>query len=164
MQSEVVDTDRERTAPTRSPSQGAAGIGRLAPHRRTFFFIVVGGAATLVHFATVTLLVHWIALPPLGVNVLGWLCALGVSFTGHYRLTFSDHAASMVHSAPRFFLISACGFAINESTYAIALRFTRLNYGVLLAIILMAVAGLTYLTSRYWAFSGTKLRHRARVA
>jgi len=101
----------------------------------------------------VVLIVEQWALPPLAANVVGWLCAFGVSFTGHYRLTFADHSAPPLRSAARFFLISATGFAINESTYAIALRFSRVPYDVLLAIILVAVAVLTYLTSRHWAFA-----------
>ncbi|HVN41203.1 MAG TPA: GtrA family protein [Steroidobacteraceae bacterium] len=125
----------------------------LAPHRRAFYFIVVGCAAAFVHFVTVVLIVERLALTPLVANVIGWLCAFGVSYSGHYRLTFADHSAPALRSAARFFLISASGFAINESSYAIALRFSHVPYDVLLAIILVAVAVLTYLTSRHWAFA-----------
>jgi len=125
----------------------------LAPHRRAIYFILVGCAAALVHFVTVIAVVEKLALPPLEANVVGWLCAFGVSYTGHYRLTFADHSAPALRSAARFLLISASGFAVNETAYALALRYSPIRYDVLLAIILVAVAVLTYLTSRHWAFA-----------
>jgi putative flippase GtrA len=123
-------------------------------HRRAIYFILVGCAAALVHFVTVVQLVERLAWAPLAANVAGWLCAFGVSFTGHFRLTFADHSAPVLRSAARFFLISAAGFAINETAYAVALRYSPARYDVLLAVILVAVAALTYLTSRHWAFAG----------
>jgi putative flippase GtrA len=129
----------------------------LAQHRRATFFILVGCLAALVHFLTVVLVVEKLALHPLTANVVGWLCAFGVSYTGHHRLTFADHSAPVLRSAGRFFLVSAAGFAINESAYALLLRFSSVRYYVLLAFILVAVAVLTYLTSRRWAFARDKL-------
>jgi uncharacterized membrane protein len=57
----------------------------------------------------------------------------------------------------RFFVLSAAGFAINESAYALLLHLTLLPYQVLLAFILIAVAAFTYLLSQRWAFQGTGL-------
>jgi putative flippase GtrA len=122
---------------------------------RAFLFILVGSAAALVHFLTVVLVVERLTLAPLVANVIGWLCAFGVSFGGHYFLTFSDHGAPFARSAGRFFLLSAAGFVVNESSYAILLRFSPYPYYFLLAVILVAVAVFTYLLSRRWAFRGT---------
>ena len=123
--------------------------------RRTIFFVLVGSAAALTHFLTVVLIVERFALAPLKANVIGWLCAFGVSYGGHYFLTFADHAAPVLRSAARFFLLSAAGFAINETSYAILLSVSALPYYFLLALILISVAVLTYLLSQRWAFRGT---------
>jgi putative flippase GtrA len=109
-----------------------------------------------VHFVVVVLLVEVTGWRPLVANVAGWLCAFGVSFTGHHRLTFAGHDAPVTRAAARFFLVSATGFAVNEATYALALHFSPLRYDLLLAVILVAVAALTYLASRHWAFAGTR--------
>ena len=55
----------------------------------------------------------------------------------------------------RFFAISAGGFAVNESAYALLLHWTTLRYDLLLAAVLVGVAGLTYVLSRHWAFLRT---------
>lgn len=114
----------------------------------------MGSTAALIHFLTVITFVEKLALTPLKSNVIGWLCAFGVSYGGHYLLTFSDHAAPLLRSARRFFLLSAAGFAINESSYAILLSISPLPYYFLLAVILVLVAALTYLLSQRWAFQG----------
>ena len=124
--------------------------------RRPVVFILVGSTAALVHFLTVILLVEKMHFVPLVANVGGWLCAFGVSYGGHQLLTFADHGAPMLQSASRFFLLSAAGFAINESAYAILLHASQLPYYFLLAIILLCVAALTYLLSRRWAFAGIR--------
>ena len=56
----------------------------------------------------------------------------------------------------RFLLISGGGFALNEFAFVFLLKTTDIPYYWLLAIILVAVAGLTFVLSRYWAF-----RHKA---
>jgi putative flippase GtrA len=124
---------------------------------RPVLFILVGSMAALTHFLTVILIVEKLAIVPLKANVIGWLCAFGVSYGGHYSLTFSDHSAPPLRSAMRFFVLSAAGFAINESAYALLLHLTLLPYQVLLAFILIAVAAFTYLLSQRWAFQGTGL-------
>ena len=90
---------------------------------------------------------------PLAANVLGWLVAFIVSFAGHHRLTFRGHGAAPGPAAVRFFAISAGGFAVNEAAYALLLAWSDLRYDVVLAGVLLAVAALTYLLSRHWAFA-----------
>lgn len=124
--------------------------------RRPVVFILVGSTAALVHFLTVILLVETLHVAPLVANIGGWLCAFTVSYGGHFLLTFADHGAPMLQSAGRFFLLSAAGFALNESAYAVLLHASRLPYYFLLALILVGVAALTYLLSRHWAFAGIR--------
>lgn len=123
---------------------------------RPVVFILVGSTAALVHLLTVILLVEKMHLMPLVANVGGWLCAFGVSYGGHRLLTFADHDAPVLRSVSRFFLLSAAGFAINESAYALLLHSSQVPYYLLLAIILVCVAVATYLLSRCWAFAGSR--------
>jgi hypothetical protein len=58
----------------------------------------------------------------------------------------------------RFFGVSLAGFAANESTYAALLHLSGLRYDLLLAIILVLVAVMTYLLSSRWAFLGNPAR------
>ncbi|CAN5807984.1 hypothetical protein BH09PSE5_BH09PSE5_18520 [soil metagenome] len=117
-------------------------------------FIAVGCAAAAVHFAIALMLIRSGLLQPLQANVLAWLCAFAVSFTGHHRLTFRANLAPRTRAAMRFLLVSAGAFAVNEAAYAALLHWTRLPYDVALALVLMGVAAFTYLLGRHWAFLG----------
>ncbi|MBX3620749.1 MAG: GtrA family protein [Rhizobacter sp.] len=120
--------------------------------RRIAFFIAVGCCAAAVHWGVVVLLVSRGGWAPLGANVVGWLCAFGVSFAGHHRLTFRGHGAGLLAAGSRFFLISAAGFAVNEAAYALLLPWAGPRYDLALAAVLAGVAVLTYALSRHWAF------------
>lgn len=98
------------------------------------------------------LCVELASLPPAWANLAGWLVAFVVSFTGHYRLTFRHMAIPWTVAARRFFLVSAAGFAVNEAAYVWLLHATALPYDLLLALILIALAFLTFVASRLWAF------------
>lgn len=116
------------------------------------WFILVGCAAALTHWLVAVACVSQAGAPPLLANLIGWLIAFLVSFSGHFHLTFRHAGHAWQVAAVRFFAISALGFAVNEAAYAWALHATQLRYDVLLGLILIAVAGLTFLLSRLWAF------------
>lgn len=116
------------------------------------WFIIVGCAAAATHWAVAVACVAGAGLRPLVANVVGWLVAFCVSFTGHYRLTFRHQHAPLARAAVRFFMVSALGFAVNETAYAALLKWTTIRYDILLALVLIAIAGLTFILGRYWAF------------
>lgn len=116
------------------------------------WFVMVGCAAAATHWAVVVITVSGLNLAPLLANVVGWLIAFAVSFGGHYTLTFRHQKAPLGRALRRFFMVSALGFAINEAAYAWLLHATRLRYDILLALILIAIAVMTFILGRLWAF------------
>ncbi len=101
------------------------------------------------------LLVGRWAWPPLLANLAAWCVALGVSISGHHRLSFRGHGGPLGRAARRFVMLSAISFMVNEAAYALLLAWAPERYGLLLALVLVGVAGLTYLLSRHWAFART---------
>ena len=116
------------------------------------WFVIVGCAAAATHWAVAVACVAVGGLSPLAANLAGWLVAFVVSFTGHYRLTFRHQAAPLLRAAGRFFLVSALGFAVNEAAYATLLHLTTIRYDILLALVLIGIAGMTFILGRCWAF------------
>lgn len=114
-------------------------------------FIVVGGLAAAVHLGMVMLIVP-LGLTPLLANVIGFLTAFQVSYWGHRNWTFSSHNAPHRSALPRFFGVACVGFGLNEILFYLLLRFTPLPYPIALFLVLLAVAALTFVSSRYWAF------------
>ena len=113
----------------------------------------MGVAAAAVHWGVAVGLVHWGGWQPLVSNVAGWVLAMAVSFSGHHWLTFGDRGAKVRQSLPRFFGLSTAGFAVNETAYALLIRAGVHRYDLALAVILVAVACLTFIVSRAWVFT-----------
>lgn len=122
-----------------------------------FWFVLVGSSAALVHWLVVVGLVSSLYMPPLLANVVGWLVAFIVSFTGHYQLTFRHQKSGAMAAMKRFFLLSGAGFLINEISYATLLAYTSLDYQWLLAGVLLGVALITFVASKFWAFAPKRL-------
>jgi len=120
--------------------------------RQIGWFVATGCAAALTHWLTAVLCVRELGLAPLAANFVGWLVAFCVSFLGHYHFTFRAQRGRWHRAALRFFLVSALGFAINELSYAYLLQATSIRYDLLLAMILIGLAILTFILGRFWAF------------
>ncbi|MEY2891390.1 MAG: hypothetical protein RJA98_1298 [Pseudomonadota bacterium] len=135
------------------PTLPAAAAAAHGERRRLAWFVLVGCAAAAVHWLTVVGLVSGAGWRPLWANGVGWLIAFHVSFAGHHRYTFGDRQASVTQSGPRFFALSAGGFAINEAAYAALLHLGVQRYELALLAVLVGVAVLTYLLGRGWAFA-----------
>ena len=118
------------------------------------WFGLVGAAAAAVHMGVVWLLVSQWQVPALAANVLGFVLAFGVSFVGHHRLSFGAQQASAKQALPRFAAVALLGFVSNEALYAVLLG-AGIEYRLALFLVLLAVAAMTWLLSRFWAFRGT---------
>lgn len=163
VEAEIVDADADRACAGRVAGEAGVAILGASLHRpiaraRLAWFIAVGCVAAAVHWGVVVWLVGHAGWHPLVANGLGWLIAFGVSFAGHHGLSFRGHGAPPGGCAARFFFVSAGGFAVNEASYALLLSYTGQRFDGLLAAVLVAVAGVTYLLSRHWVF----LRNPAR--
>lgn len=113
-------------------------------------FGIVGVGAMLVHWLVV------VAIVPLGIkeliaNVIGFAVAFNVSYFGHHYWTFGSSADTQT-TFKRFLVVAITSFIVNECLFSLLLRFTSLDYRLALAIVLIAVAGLTFVLSRLWAF------------
>lgn len=113
-------------------------------------FGVVGIAAMAVHWAVVAAIVP-LGVAPLLANVIAFAVAFNASYFGHRNWTFASRA-SHTATLPRFLGVALASFALNEALYAVLLARTALDYRSALLVVLIAVAALTFVLSRCWAF------------
>jgi putative flippase GtrA len=119
---------------------------------RSVAVAAVGLSAVGVHFAVVLALVP-AGVPPLAANVAGFLAAFAASVVGHVGWTFHGRHRNVGIALRRFAVVSVGGFLLNEANYAALLADTVLDYRVALLLILAAVAALTSIAVRDWAFA-----------
>lgn len=117
------------------------------------WFVLVGMAAALTHYLVVLGLVAGLDWHPLHANVMAFLLAFSVSYTGHRRLTFKAQGQAHRQTLPRFFLVALASFVLNQALFAYLLfACPQWPYFVSLGVVLVTVALVTFVSSRLWAF------------
>lgn len=117
-------------------------------------FILVGVAAAITHLAIVWMLVNSNLLTPLQANIAGFLGAVNVSYFGHSHFTFNQIKKISIQTFTKFFSVASASFLINQLAYFYGLKwFGAAFYLPILALVLVAVALLTFILSKFWVFS-----------
>lgn len=116
-------------------------------------FLGVGGCAAATHLLVVAALVQGLQWQPLLANVLAFLVAFCVSYSGHALLTFAQHHTPHLQAIPRFFAVSCASFAVNELLYTVALQVLHLHYFWSLVAVLLIVSVMTFVAAKFWAFA-----------
>lgn len=119
---------------------------------RLLRFGLAGGLAALVHLLLVVLLVERLACPPLRANALAFVAAFLVSYAGQRYFTFADSSNPHRQALPRHLFVALAGLLLNQSLFALLLATTSLPYPLALGLVLVAVAGLSFLLGRHWVF------------
>lgn len=119
---------------------------------RLLRFGVAGSLAALVHLLLVVALVERAALSPLRANAAGFGVAFLVSYGGQRYFTFADGDSPHRQALPRYLVVAASGWLLNQSLFALLLACTPLPYPLALGLVLALVAAVTFLLARHWVF------------
>lgn len=114
-------------------------------------FAVIGLIATGVHVLAASLSHYAFGLSPLMANFVGFLFAWSVSFAGHYFWTF-DKLATMRQAMPRFFLISICGFGLNQAIVWFVVEVLGRSFALAMVLAVIIIPAASFLSSKFWAF------------
>lgn len=117
-----------------------------------FRFGIVGVSAGAVHFSVVVFFVEMSLLKPLFANIIAFMIAFQVSYSGHrywtFRGTVTDHRVAF----PKLFLVSTLTFFANESLFYVFMSYFQLPYQVALLIVLTILPITTFALSKFWVF------------
>ena len=124
---------------------------RTAKARRFLRYCAVGGLGTVVHFGTTMLLVEALRIDAIVATVIGFLCALAVSFVLNRSWVF----ASTVAVAPglaRYSVVSGLGFVLNVTIMALVTRVLGLDYRIGLALVVLIIPITNFTLNARWTF------------
>ncbi len=119
---------------------------------QVFRFGIIGTLAAFVHLGCVFILAEAFTIQPLAANPIGFLVAFILSYFGHARWTFSDSNGVQTKSLGRFFLTAISAWALSQFLYALLLKEGSLHYLTSLFFVLVIVAAVTFVLSRFWVF------------
>ena len=118
-----------------------------------FTFIVVGIAASLTHYAVAMFSYFWWDnIAATNSNWLGFLAAFPVSYVGHRLWTFQGTTTKHQQAIFKFFIVALFSFLGNQSLLWLGLQTTPLPFWLLLGIVMLLIALITYVLSKHWVF------------
>lgn len=115
-------------------------------------FILVGTVAALVQLSALYFLVDFLNWHPLNANILAFILAFVVSYSGHQFWTFGSIKTRNREALWRFFIVAISSFLLNQSLFYIFLIHFHVYYLWALIIVLMIVPPITFILSKLWAF------------
>jgi putative flippase GtrA len=122
---------------------------RLAELGRIVRFGLVGLLSTGIYMGLFALAIR--LLPPVGASVVAYALSALVNFVMQSRFTFRQQALSG-RSATRFVLMHLLCMATNSSLLWLAIGPLEQPAMKSQAVIVVFVAGLSYLISRFWVY------------
>ena len=114
-------------------------------------FTLVGIAAACVHIGIVWVLITQFGIETLFANLVAFLTAFIVSFSGQYLWTFRSKR-NWQSALIRFFLISLLGFALNNIVLITLLDLGFMSDSVTAMLSACIIPVVTYVAGRFWAF------------
>ena len=114
-------------------------------------FALVGIVATSVHVSIVWALIELFRIETLLANLVAFLTAFIVSFTGQYLWTFRSNR-NWRSALARFFPVSSFGFVLNNIVLItlLELGFMSDSHAAMISACIIPIV--TYLAGRFWAF------------
>jgi putative flippase GtrA len=126
-------------------------IDRGARVRRFLRYCVVGGLGTVVHFGVTMLLVEQFRTDAVIATIIGFLCALAVSFALNRTWVFASNVA-VAPGLARYTAVSVLGFVLNVAIMAIVTRVLALDYRIGLALVVLIIPVTNFTLNARWTF------------
>lgn len=115
-------------------------------------YILIGGFATVAHYAVLLALVELFALPAAWSSAAGAACGAGVAYLANRRFFFSGTAPHRL-VLPRFVAVAVLGAASNGVIVWFCTRALHWHYLLAQAIATGTALVLTFRLNRTWTFA-----------
>ena len=117
---------------------------------------IVGVVASIVHFVISYYTNKQLLIDPFIAHLLGFVFGLITAYIGHYFYSFKDNAKHS-NRFPKFFIVSLTALVLHEGGVYVLVELYQLDYGhQVLPLLLLSVPVVTFLMSKFWAFSEQK--------
>lgn len=115
-------------------------------------FAIIGLLATILHIGMLWLLITQGDVYPIVANLLAFLVAFLLSFTGHYYWTFSSKR-NRLQALWRFLIVSGSAFMLNNFVLALLLEVNGFPPVVSAVSAAFVIPVITFILGKIWVFS-----------
>ncbi len=114
-------------------------------------FVVVGVAATATHVVVALLSIELLGLGVQAGTFVAFSCALLLSYLLNRAWTYRARGRHR-RQLPRFAVVSLAGYGLNAAIMALVTELLGLRYLFGIALVVMVIPSLSFLSHRYWTF------------
>jgi putative flippase GtrA len=122
-------------------------------------FLLVGGTATLIHYAVLVALHSGASVPAVEASALGFVLSAVFNFFASYRYTFRS-TASVRRSAVTYATVSMLGLLLNSIILAAVTSILAWHYLVGQVLATGVVLAWNFLLGRYVTFAAARVSKR----
>ncbi len=130
---------------------------RIRTLRQGARFGWVGGLATFTHVLIFDFLVRYGELPALLANLIAFMVAFLLSFSGHYFWSFREQRGSDApgpwRSLYRYLAVALAGLLLNSLFVFLAVNALGYPHTVAIVFMVLVVPGFLFVLSKFWAFA-----------
>ena len=119
--------------------------------RHLIRFAGVGAVATLLHYATLLMLVELLSLEPVLASTIGFATSAVFNYLGNYHFTFASdrpHAIALM----KFVVVASIGLAVNTLGMYLLVDFLALQYLLAQLISTAIVVVWNFYLNRRWTY------------
>ena len=117
--------------------------------RQIFFFGVIGVIATLTHYFAALASSHLV--PLYLANLLGYLCAVSVSYFGHGRVTFRAELTQNLFK--KFAFVSFLTFLSSEVLLFVLTHSMQQPKEIAFAVVALTIPVISFIINKFWVFT-----------
>lgn len=132
------------------PANTLSQLWQKIQWRELIAFGFVGGMATLTHYVGALVSHEILNLELFLANLVGYLCAVGVSFIGHSKLTFQVDMNNALFR--RFCIMSVATFGLSEVLLWGLESGLQLHARIVMLIVVVTIPLISYLLNKFWVY------------
>lgn len=122
--------------------------------RQVLVFLCVGGFATALQYVLMFVLIYVAEWDPVRASAAGFIASSVVNFALNARFTFKSER-SVLHTAPRFALVSVIGLFLNNTILAVLLSL-KIHPFIGQLVATFCVISWNYTLNAIWTFKFKK--------
>lgn len=120
--------------------------------RKVISYGVVGVIGTIVHFATLVILVEVFGRDPISSSLIGFILTVIISYILNKTYTFQVKNKKDTILFLKYAAVSVTGFVMNYLIMYLTVEIFTIHYAIGQTIVVVCIPVTNFLLNNYWAF------------
>jgi len=126
--------------------------------RHALRFVLVGGIATLVHYAILIWLTEMTSVGSVLASAVGFTVSVAFNYLGNYYFTFGSSERHW-HAGPKFAVVATVGLMLNTGMMYVFIAHLATPYMLAQLVATALVTLWNFFANRHWTYRASSTAH-----